>query len=40
MADYNKFSGQTLDAKIKQKKLVDKSAVAGFIKNVDLDKKS
>ena len=27
MADYNKFTSQTLDAKIKQKESVDKSAV-------------
>ena len=28
--DYNKFASQTLDAKIKKKKLVDKPAIAGF----------
>ena len=39
-ADYNKFTSQTLDAKIKQKRLVDKSALAGFMNNADLDKKS
>ena len=38
-SDNNKFTSQTLDAKIKQKRLVDKSAVAGFINNTDLDKK-
>ena len=38
-ADYNKFTSQILDAKIKQKELVDKSAIAGFINNADLDKK-
>ena len=38
--DYNKCTSQTLDAKIKQKELVDKSAIAGFINNFDLDKKS
>ena len=27
MADYNKFTSQTLDAKIKQKESVDKSAI-------------
>ena len=35
--DY-KFTSQILDAKIKQKGLVDTSAVAGFINNADLDK--
>ena len=39
MADQNKFTSQTLDAKIKQKQLVDKSAIAGFINNADLNKK-
>ena len=33
-ADCNKFTSQTLDAKIKQKGLVDKSAIARFITNV------
>ena len=28
--DYNKFTSQTLDAKIKKKELVDKPAIAGF----------
>ena len=35
--DSNKFTSQTLDAKIKQKELMDKSAIAGFINNTDLD---
>ena len=39
MADYNKFASQTLNAKIKQKKLFDKSAFAGFISSTDLNKK-
>ena len=39
-ADYNKSSSQTLDERIKQKELVDKSAISGFINNVDLDLKS
>ena len=39
-ADYNNFTSQTLDAKIKQKGLVDKSAVNGFISNSDIDRKS
>ena len=38
-ADYQKFTSQTLDAKIKQKELVDKSVIARFINNADLDKK-
>ena len=38
-ADCNKFTSQTLDAKIKQKGLLDKYAIAGFIGNADLDKK-
>ena len=33
-ADDNKFTSQTLDAKIKQKELVNKSAIAAFINNV------
>ena len=37
--DYNKFTSETLHTKIKQKQLVDKSAIAGFINNTDLDKK-
>ena len=39
-ADYKKFISQTLDAKIKQKGLLDKSAIAVFVINVDLDKKN
>ena len=30
-ADYNKLTSQPLDAKMKQKQLVNKSAIAGFI---------
>ena len=30
----NKFTSQTLDAKIKQKELVDKSAIAAFKNNM------
>ena len=33
------FTSQTLDAKIKQKGLVDKSAIYGFINNTDLDRR-
>ena len=39
MTDYNKLTSQTLDPKIKQKVLVDKSAIAGLINNADLNKK-
>ena len=39
-ADYNKFTtNQTLDAKIKPKELFDKSAIAGFTNNAELNKK-
>ena len=38
-ADYNKFTSQTLDEKIKQKEFIDTSAIAGFINNTHLDKK-
>ena len=38
-ADYNKFTSQTLAAKIEQKEIVDKSAIAGFINNADLNKR-
>ena len=37
--DYNKFTSQTLDAKIKQKEIVDKSDIADLVKNAYLDKK-
>ena len=36
--DYNKFTKNIVDNNIKSKNLVDKSAIAGFINNVDLDK--
>ena len=38
-AAYNKFTTEKLDAKMMQKGLVDKSALAGFINNTGLDKK-
>ena len=38
-ADYNNCTSQPLDVKIKQKELVDKSVISGFINNSDLDKK-
>ena len=37
--DYKKITSQTIEAKIKQKRLVDKSAIAGFISNGELDKR-
>ena len=39
MPDYDKCTSQTLDAKVKQKALLDQSAIAGFINNSDLNKK-
>ena len=38
-ADYSKFTNEKLDLKIKQKGLVDKVDIAGFINNANLDKK-
>ena len=38
-ADCNKFTRNIPDNTIKTKNLVDKAAIAGFINNVDLDKK-
>ena len=38
-SDYNKFTRDTFSVKIREKKLVDKSAIAGFIGNDDLIKK-
>ena len=37
--DYNKFTNKKVDLKIKPKGLVNKSDIAGFINNADLDKK-
>ena len=37
-AGYNKFTSPILDVKIKQKVLVDKSAIGRFISNADLSK--
>ena len=39
-ADYNKFTNQTLDEKIKQKELFSKSDIADLVKKAGLDKKS
>ena len=38
-ADYNKFTSDILDAKIKQKELVNKSDIADFVKKKDFDRK-
>ena len=38
-ADYNKFTKDIVANDIKSKRLVDKSDIAGFINNVNLDKK-
>ena len=38
LSDYNKFTGQKHDKKIKEKDLVDKSNISGFTDNPDLDK--
>ena len=38
-ADYNKFTNKKVDLKMKQKGLVNKSDITGFINNADLDKK-
>ena len=38
-SDYNKFTGEMLDKKIKEKELVNKSDISGFIDNPDLDKR-
>ena len=36
-ADYSKFKNEKLDLKIKQKGLVDKADIAGFMNNANLD---
>ena len=38
-SDYNKFSNEIINAKIKEKELVDKHDIFGFINNSNLDKK-
>ena len=38
-ADYNKFTKDIVANNIKSKELVDKSAIAGFISNAELDRK-
>ena len=37
--DYNKFTSEILNTKIKEKQLVNKFVISGFIGNSDLDKK-
>ena len=37
--DYNRFTNGKPDLKTKQKQLLDKSGIAGFINNSDLNKK-
>ena len=39
ISEYNKFTGEIFDAKIKEKDLFDKSDIPGFISNSDLNKK-
>ena len=39
MTDYNKLMRNILDAKIKEKVLIDKSTISGFVNNADLNKK-
>ena len=36
-SDYNKFTGDIFDAKIKQKELVNKSDICNLVKNSDLN---
>ena len=38
-SDYDKFTGKTLDAKIKGKGLIDKSSVSNLVKESDLNRK-
>ena len=38
-SDYNKFTSDILNAKIKEKDLVNEFDISGFINNPDLDKK-
>ena len=37
-SNYNKFTGEILDANIKEKGLVDKSNIPGIVDNSNLDK--
>ena len=39
ISDSNKFTIETLDAKTKNKKLVNESNISGFINSIDLNKK-
>ena len=38
-SDYNKFRQNILDVKVKEKELMDKSTLPGYINNADLNKK-
>ena len=38
-AGYNKYTSETLDPKIKQKKLLNKSDISNLVKNSDLNTK-
>ena len=38
-SDYNKFTKNILDAKMKQKRFADKSNIYSIVKNYDLNKK-
>ena len=38
-SDYNEFTGETLNAKIKRKELVNKSQIFNLVKNSDLNAK-
>ena len=38
-ADYNRFTKDIVTERIKEKGLVDKSAISGFINNIDLNQK-
>ena len=37
-SDYNKFTNNILDWKVKNRKLVDESDISEFIEDIDLDK--
>ena len=39
LSDHNKFLSDILNAKVKEKELVHKSYISGFVDNFDLDKK-
>ena len=39
LSDYNEFTNEILDAKIKEKRLVNRSSISNLVKNFDLKKK-